>query len=65
MADIINARDTYLRAGSRSTPLSIVLSSSITGYDVNLNAVNTSSTLISSTGMLIVKGADVAPETPK
>lgn len=58
MATIINARDTYLRAGSRSTPLTILLSNTINGYGVEINAVNTSSTLVSSYTYRLGNGTD-------
>lgn len=58
MAAIINARDTYLQASSRATALTIILSNSITGYGVILNAVNTSSALLTSYTYKLGNGVD-------
>lgn len=58
MATIVNARDTYLRAGSRSTPLTLVINNIITGYGVDINVVNTSGTLITSYTYKLGNGTD-------
>ena len=58
MATTVNARDTYLESSSRSIPLTLILSSIITGYGVEINAVNTSSTLITTYTYRLGNGID-------
>ena len=58
MAVIVNARDIYLESGSRVTPLTLILSSIITGYGVEINAINTSSTLVTAYTYRLGNGID-------
>lgn len=48
MATIINERDSYLQGGTRTSPFALILSHTITKYNIEINAVNTSSIVVSS-----------------
>lgn len=48
MATIINERDSYLQGGTRTSPFALILSHTITKYNIEINAINTSSIVVSS-----------------